>query len=66
MGAQRERAEAGVLLLNVQLAQKAKHGIAVKRERTREFPLPPPCTLIWGFLLGNFTLKGSTSRKRDI
>ena len=40
-GVQRERAEAGVLLLNVRLAQKAKHGIAVKRERTRQFPLPP-------------------------
>ena len=40
-GVQRERAEAGVLLLNVRLAQKAKHGIAVKRERTRQFPLAP-------------------------
>lgn len=40
-GVQRERAEAGVLLLNERLAQKAKHGIAVKRERTRQFPLPP-------------------------
>ena len=40
-GVQRERAEAVVLLPNVRLAQKAKHGIAVKRERTRQFPLPP-------------------------
>jgi len=41
-GVQRERAEAGVLLLNVRLAQNAKHVIAVKCERTRQFPLPPP------------------------
>ncbi|MBQ1612477.1 MAG: hypothetical protein II085_03280, partial [Alphaproteobacteria bacterium] len=56
-GVQRERAEAGVLLLNVRLAQKAKHGIAVKRERTRQFPLPPPIiVLIRGIFLFQSTI----------
>jgi len=41
MWVRRERAEAEVLLPNDEI-MKAKHGIAVKRERTRKVPPHPP------------------------